>query len=113
MRSNRVFAALIALGMAITGGVAAEPQGAPVPEVNEAAADLATFEIDYAPRVNFGARLEPAAGVIHGAGQDPVSYREYSALFDEAHRPMMLMTYITVTAGPEAVIEWRDRVQAA
>lgn len=34
-------------------------------------AGFAAFESDYAPRVDFGARLEPAVGVIHGAGQDP------------------------------------------
>jgi hypothetical protein len=113
MKSNWILGALIALGMASVGGVAAEPQGTPVMQVSGSAADLATFENDYVPRVNFGARLEPAAGVIHGAGQDPVSYREYSQLFDPEHRPMMFMTYITVTAGPEAVIDWRDRVQAA
>ena len=93
--------------------MAADQHSASASEATGPSADLARFDNDYAPRVNFGARLEPASGVIHGAGQDPVGYREYSELFDEAHRPMMLMTYITVTAGPEAVIEWRDRVRAA
>lgn len=72
-----------------------------------------TFAQDYAPRVNFGARLEPAQGIVHGAGQDPASYREYSALFDPQHRPMMLMTYVTLTGGAHNVIGWRNEVRAA
>jgi len=68
---------------------------------------------DYEPRVDFGALLEPASGVIHGAGQDPQSYRDYSALFPEDHRPMMQMTYITLTAGPAEVVSWHERVKAS
>ena len=113
MKRNRILGALIVLGLAAPGAVAADPRSAPGSQAAAHSPDLAAFENDYAPRVNFGARLEPAEGVIHGAGQDPVSYREYSELFDEAHRPMMFMTYITVTAGPEAVIDWRRRVQGA
>ena len=74
---------------------------------------VTAFTNDYVPRVSFGARLEPADGVIHGAGQDAASYREYSALFNAEHRPMMFMTYITVTAGEAPVVEWREQVQAA
>lgn len=76
-------------------------------------AAIVEFEGDYLPRVNFGARLEPDSGIIHGAGQDPASYREYSGLFDEQHRPMMLMTYITVTGGQQKVLDWRQEVEAA
>ena len=35
-------------------------------------AALVEYEDAYAPRVNFDALLEPADGIIHGAGQDPV-----------------------------------------
>jgi hypothetical protein len=73
----------------------------------------AGFENEYAPRVNFAALLEPAAGIVHGAGQDPDSYLEYSALFDPAHRPMMQMTYISLTGGADSVREWQERVQAS
>ncbi|MCU0989093.1 MAG: glycoside hydrolase family 26 protein [Xanthomonadales bacterium] len=76
-------------------------------------AGLVEFESDYVARVNFGALLEPADGIIHGAGQDPQSYREYSALFTAPQRPMMLMTYITVTGGPHKVVDWQQEVQAA
>jgi len=69
------------------------------------------YDYDYYPRVYFGALLEPASGIIHGAGQDPASYREYSELFEKAHRPMMQMTYITITNGPSAVREWQQRMQ--
>jgi hypothetical protein len=76
-------------------------------------AGLIEFESDYVERVNFGARLEPAGGIVHGAGQDPASYREYSQLFGEEYRPMMFMTYITVTAGRQAVLDWQQEVQGA
>lgn len=71
------------------------------------------FQNAYVPRVNFGALLEPVTGIIHGAGQDPESYREYSALFDAAHRPVMQMTYITITRGENEVRDWQKRVQAS
>lgn len=75
--------------------------------------ELVTFENAYAPRVNFGARLEPEGGIVHGAGQDPASYREYSRLFAPEQRPMMLMTYVSVTGGTRKVRDWRDEVEAA
>lgn len=101
------------MALALAAGVTADPLAAASGPAAGPSPDLRGFENDYAPRVNFGARLEPSAGVIHGAGQDPASYREYSGLFDQAHRPMMQMTYISVTAGPEAVLEWRQRMLAA
>ena len=67
----------------------------------------------YEPRVDFGALLEPESGIIHGAGQDPGSYQDYSALFPEAHRPMMQMTYVTITAGAAEVQAWHQRVKAS
>jgi hypothetical protein len=76
-------------------------------------AGLVEFESDYAERVNFGALLEPDSGIVHGAGQDPASYREYSQLFGGEYRPMMFMTYITVTAGRQAVLDWQQEVQGA
>jgi len=71
------------------------------------------FSSAYQPRVNFGARLEPSEGIIHGAGQDLDSYLRYSALFAAEKRPLMYMTYITLTAGPQPVIDWRQQVLAA
>ncbi len=73
----------------------------------------AVFEIEYEPRVNFGALLEPATGIIHGAGQDPGSYLEYSALFGPAQRPMMQMTYIGITHGENVVRDWQQKIQAS
>jgi hypothetical protein len=72
-----------------------------------------TFANAYAERVDFGARLEPANGIVHGAGQDPQSYRDYSALFDPAQRPVMMMTYIGITGGPAYVLGWQRQVQDA
>lgn len=68
---------------------------------------------EYLPRSDFGARLEPAAGIIHGAGQDPQSYREYARLFDQEHQPWMLMTYIGITHGVEHVRDWQRQMELA
>ncbi|GLS25279.1 hypothetical protein GCM10007877_09930 [Marinibactrum halimedae] len=71
------------------------------------------YDQDYQPRHYFGAKLEPKTGVIHGAGQDTQGYVDYSNLFPADQRPMMHMTYITITAGPEYVDEWRKRTMSA
>jgi len=72
-----------------------------------------TFASGYEPRVNFGSLLEPESGVIHGAGQDPASYEEYSALFPQEHRPVMQMTYVTLTGGEARVASWQQQVKAS
>lgn len=62
--------------------------------------------MDYVQRKNFNARLEPIDTVFHGAGQDHQSFVDYSALFDSHHRPLAYMTYISITASRNHVVNW-------
>ena len=103
------------VGLPLSDGAAAESGATAIrlAERDGIPAGVVEYENDYAPRVNFGAALEPDDLILHGAGQDPQSYREYSALFPAGNRPLMLMTYITVTGGPEKVLQWRNEVQEA
>jgi hypothetical protein len=48
----------------------------------------------YAPRVNFGARLEPQGVLMHGAGQDSVSYGGYWSVMPIGSQPTTYMYYI-------------------
>jgi hypothetical protein len=48
----------------------------------------------YAPRANFGARLEPQGALMHGAGQSPAAFAAYSGLFPAGRQPMVYMYYI-------------------
>ena len=66
----------------------------------------------YAPRVNYGARLEPENRIIHGAGQDPRGFDEYRASFDAAHQPLIYMTYVGLCHPVDDVVEWGRRVRA-
>ena len=112
-QSRRPFRRVAALVL-LLGGTAGLTLAAGSPRLDpETHASATAFEHEYAQRVDFGARLEPASGIVHGAGQDPQSYRDYSALFDAAHRPVMLMTYITVTAGAEPVRDWQQQIHGA
>ncbi|MFM2092791.1 MAG: hypothetical protein RLZZ127_3280 [Planctomycetota bacterium] len=45
------------------------------------------------PRRDHRARLEPAAGILHGAGQDPVAVRDYTAAVGAERAPLIWMTY--------------------
>lgn len=67
----------------------------------------------YQTRVNFGARLEPANGVIHGAGQDLDSFLRYSALFTPEKAPLLQMTYVTLTKGVANIERWGSELQEA
>lgn len=70
-----------------------------------------TYPQDYRLRHYYGAKLEPKRGVIHGAGQDAGSYSDYSDLFPSTHKPLMYMTYITITSGESEMRKWKKRVQ--
>lgn len=112
--SLRCFCALLAGLFAFSGPQANdETHAQKLARQDQAPMDSVTFQSPYAPRVNFGARLEPETGIIHGAGQDKDSYLEYSQLFDAAHRPLMFMTYITITAGAGEVNSWREGIEVA
>lgn len=58
------------------------------------------------PRVFFERPLEPASTVLHGAGQDPQSFWQYSRLMESRQtRPCMAMAY----AGPAKLTERLER----
>lgn len=51
----------------------------------------------FLPRVELGAPGEPTGTVLHGAGQDPAAFLEYSALFaPDGMRPCLYMAYAGV-----------------
>ena len=68
-------------------------------------------EKTYLPRLEYGARLEPAGRIIHGAGQDPRGFDEYRAAFDAAHQPRIYMTYIGLCHPVDEVADWGRRVR--
>lgn len=63
----------------------------------------------YAPRVNFGARLEPHGVLMHGAGQDSVSYAGYWSVMPIGRQPATYMYYIDLdTLAPN----WANALKA-
>jgi uncharacterized protein (TIGR03437 family) len=48
----------------------------------------------WVPRANFGARLEPEGVIMHGAGQDPVSYAGYWSAMPIGRQPSTFMGYV-------------------
>lgn len=63
----------------------------------------------YAPRVNFGARLEPQGALVHGAGQDPADYANYWNAMPIGSQPQVYMFYIDLdTLAPN----WADALKA-
>jgi len=65
----------------------------------------------YAPRVEFGARLEPGNRIIHGAGQDPRGFADYRSNFDREHQPLIYLTYVGLTHPVKTVAEWGAQVR--
>jgi uncharacterized protein (TIGR03437 family) len=64
---------------------------------------------NYAPRANFGARLEPQGVLMHGAGQDSVSYSGYWSVMPVGSQPTIYMYYIGLdTLTPN----WADALKA-
>ena len=66
---------------------------------------------EFAPRINYGARLEPVGRILHGAGQDAKGFDEYRAHFDAAHQPLLYMTYIGLCRPVETVEAWGRQVR--
>ena len=56
------------------------------------------------PRSNFNRRLEPAAGILHGAGQSPEAFAAYVAAV-WPYRPCIYMTYIGMKENIPAYFE--------
>jgi hypothetical protein len=65
----------------------------------------------YAPRVEFGARLEPGNRIIHGAGQDPKGFDDYRKNFPTDRQPLIYMTYVGLCAPEAEVKEWGADLQ--
>jgi uncharacterized protein (TIGR03437 family) len=63
----------------------------------------------YAARSNFGARLEPQAGLMHGAGQDPAAFAAYWGLMPAGRQPTVYMYYIGIR---DLQANWADDLKA-
>lgn len=109
-----MFRHISALAIVLTASVSfaqdSDPRALAIAERDKMPTRFVEYSSPYLPRMDFGARLEPAQGIIHGAGQDPGSYLEYSALFAEEHRPLMQMTYVPLTEGVEPVRAWQRSI---
>ena len=66
---------------------------------------------EYKSRLNFDAKMEPKTGIIHGAGQDIQSYTVYKDLMPEGNKPLMYMTYISITQSTDEVIAWHKKIK--
>ncbi|ARD45961.1 hypothetical protein A3Q33_17680 [Colwellia sp. PAMC 21821] len=66
---------------------------------------------EYMPRKYFGAVLEPESKIIHGAGQDVESFNHYSSLFADEHKPLIYMTYVSISKGSEEVEKWKNKLK--
>jgi hypothetical protein len=64
----------------------------------------------YAARSNFGARLEPQAGLMHGAGQDPTAFAAYWGVMPASRQPAVYMYYIGLR---DLQANWADDAQGA
>jgi hypothetical protein len=69
-------------------------------------------ESDYVERVDWGAYLEPGNRILHGAGQDPQGFKDYSDLFDDERKPLLLMTYIGLLHDVAVVQDWGAKLKA-
>ena len=65
------------------------------------------------PRRDHHARLEPADGILHGAGQDPVAVRDYTAAMGPGRAPLIWMTYVGLNGNLRAWGEGLARTLAA
>ena len=63
----------------------------------------------YVPRSNTGARLEPQGALMHGAGQDPVSFGNYWGAMPVGSQPVVQMNYINLDSLQP---NWADSVKA-
>jgi len=62
----------------------------------------------YAPRSNFGAKLEPQGGIVHGAGQSTAANAAYWALMPVGRQPLAYMWYVGLsTLTPD----WADNLK--
>jgi len=66
----------------------------------------------YAPRVEFGARLEPGNRIVHGAGQDAKGFSDYSKNFNGDHQPLIYMTYTRLYKPVAEITDWGSRLRS-
>ncbi|RME69635.1 MAG: hypothetical protein D6781_08185 [Verrucomicrobia bacterium] len=74
---------------------------------------------EFAPRKNFGARLEPVDQVYNGGGQDAQGFHEFAGALGADRHPILYMTYVGLTpsvedggtAGtPEGIRAWGEEL---
>ncbi len=80
------------VGLAISGLAAGRPAAA----------------TEFRPRHDYGARLEPRGGVLHGAGQDPDGFRQAWNVLGEGARPAFYMDYLRLDASHEGSLAGLD-----
>lgn len=61
-------------------------------------------------REYYGARGEPRATVLKGAGQDVAGFADYVATLGPAHVPAFFMTYVGVRGTVESARDWGERL---
>ena len=74
-----------------------------------AACCIVTNAEEYAPRTDFGARLEPRAVLMHGAGQSTDAFAAYNRIMPEDRRPGVYMHYIGLKGLSPS---WADDLKA-
>lgn len=70
--------------------------------------------IPFVPRNFYGARLEPKAGVLHGAGQCEAAFAIYCDLLRADDRlPLLYMSYVSAKSSPEVHRKWVEKLTAS
>ncbi|MBD3240370.1 MAG: DNRLRE domain-containing protein [Chitinivibrionales bacterium] len=75
------------------------------------AGNTGDLSAQYQPRLDFGAKFEPTATVLHGAGQsDGLDFAFYTSIMGPEHQPAFYMDYTRADRSPERqreeVAEW-------
>ena len=65
----------------------------------------------YANRHHYHQRLEPAQGILHGAGQDRKGFDAYNAVLGSGMQPGLVMFYAGLRAGKE-LLPWGEKIRA-
>jgi hypothetical protein len=68
-------------------------------------------DMSYKARANFDARLEPRNRVLHGAGQDPLGFKEYCQALGTSRLPVLYMTYVGLGGDNQGVRSWGKLLQ--
>jgi hypothetical protein len=70
--------------------------------------DLDALAVNVTPvdRVFYKAKHEQETGVLHGAGQDPIGFRDYTKAVGPSNHPIVYMTYISLTGSVGGINNW-------